>query len=1822
MKHMPHEKYSLHPSSGVWKRNDYSGTDYTDGEAAEQELLHIIQSANDVSLFSPDLLKSCDDWVRTYHFSPTRANILRPFENTLKSAHVLEIGAGCGAITRYLGETAQRVTSIEGSLQRASIARARTRDIDSVTVIAENLFAFESAEQFDIVTSIGVFEYANVYTDAGLDGSTAFLNKANSLLKDDGVLIIAIENKLGLKYFAGAPEDHHWKEMYGIEGRYQPREPTTYGRKEIETKLKAAGFQVVDIHAAFPDYKFPATIISSHGAKVAPQLMGELAAQASLKDRQTSTPPHFAQELAWKSISDNGLLIDLANSHLIVAAKTGPTGALENKLLAEHYSTERKKSYAKVTRFVQDRDGAAIDVLVTSLSEDRDQTADDPISFHPPAKSPYVEGELISSRMRKITSIDSWQISEFASVFIEFLSLVTGIARDQISLTTPIPGTLVDAVPGNFIIDANGAGHIFDQEWTWPRNIPLGWLAFRSLLIFLQSSSIHAKPANTTEYTRKSFILQVLKNIDPKLQDNILDEYALQEAKLQSMVQARPDTEFLNWWPDSPLNCEHPNDRLQRLSHLIQQNHDLMKRLNDSRRDVEILQTSRDTTPVSAIHSGRPTSDIPSQMGNGANAVPEPEPSRYNQFLTSRFVAKLLLSRIKAKITPSFVKKALGTKLLNSSGLFDPVFYLQEYPDVANAKLDPALHYLVNGWMEGRDPSPSFSTTFYLQNNADVRLLRINPLLHYIQHGKDESRVISPSNSRKQPIAQAPGVSMQLTSAFANPYLSEIKTEVHIGFLVFSQNENFTTSLKQSFISTRNVGYTDAARQLVETSGILEPSQQSASLSEQLQSIQTSASGITLQNTAGWILVADKLATSDCSVSFDIGRATIQAQCPDILRLAAEGIDFVSIGDLEKLPQHLSVTGNCKDTLNTLIQNVLGVAPIWDKAEAPLLHSGYWISSNLFARFQKFSHKLLSSPEFLNLKRLHLEFATLQLFFIALCSKDQGRAYHLSTPDELTISPDYQQSFDFHDTIKHPSIKMLAYYLPQFHPTPENDEWHGEGFTEWNKTRTANKQFASHYQQHTPSADIGFYDLSDVTVLEKQANMLARAGMHGLIFYHYWFTGKLILEGPAKALLANPKIAINFCFCWANENWTRTWDGNEKEVLLSQDYSLDDAVRFIRYLIPFFRDKRYITIDERPVLFIYRPASIPSIQQYIDAWQRECLDAGIATPYLVSTLTRGATDPRDYKFDAAVERPLHDWTDGNVQERRSELNAYQGFVGSVLDYSEVADYYQAQDGNKEFEYFRSLVPVWDNTARYQERGLLLHNFSLRSFQTWLTTLIRDAEERLPEDRRIVVINAWNEWAEGAHLEPDLKYGYGYLNAIGRAMSNLDLNDIPTPFTTDLNPIIRIDLSEAFRNAINTSTSFALQLKQCFRESKFLGQIKFVADPNISEILTSLGLPISSSEVIHEAAQLYLNFKKPVIFGEAFLSRLVQNGLTYSHVDCHAYTVNDSDFSGTITDGEHIFHGESAVICSSIKFGESKIHRLCSDARCYLVGMGTDESAPHISTIVRFHTTGDEGSLIDAMYCLAAQQEVVVHPMLLGQDISDAQMARIRAALSVIPWKPGIKPQILNFASTKEVPDLRSKLLMEGLKNVKTQYAAFLDYDDTIFPAAYSTLISRLRQTGKAITFGRLYCSNYDGLNHTVNQRTALFTDRFTFDEFFDDNFIPLHSYVLDLKKIDLSSIVYFDFMRFMEDYFIALQIFEEEGSDWESLKHPVFAGDYNFRTSGSPNTLALTTGAQKNSVLADPHYRLCALRIDWVRRHVLATKKGVNQQPSSIPAST
>src|SRR3546814_79059 len=216
-------------------------------------------------------------------------------------------------------------------------------------------------------------------------------------------------------------------------------------------------------------------------------------------------------------------------------------------------------------------------------------------------------------------------------------------------------------------------------------------------------------------------------------------------------------------------------------------------------------------------------------------------------------------------------------------------------------------------------------------------------------------------------------------------------------------------------------------------------------------------------------------------------------------------------------------------------------------------------------------------------------------------------------------------------------VRPHALYRPQYHPMPENDAWCGKCFTEWTNVRKATPKFRGHYQPHVPG-DLGYYDLRQIEVMAAQAALAKAYGVYGFCYYHYWFNGKLLLQHPLEQMLASGKPDMPFCLCWANENWSRRWDGREHDLLIGQQYSLEDDLEHIRYLIPFFRDDRYIKIDGKPVYVMYRPELHPEIEAAADRWREEVKQAGFEGLYLISVenFTKGV-DPVGYRFDAAME---------------------------------------------------------------------------------------------------------------------------------------------------------------------------------------------------------------------------------------------------------------------------------------------------------------------------------------------------------------------------------------------------------------------------------------------------------------------------------------------------------------------------------------------------------------------------------------------------------
>lgn len=353
--------------------------------------------------------------------------------------------------------------------------------------------------------------------------------------------------------------------------------------------------------------------------------------------------------------------------------------------------------------------------------------------------------------------------------------------------------------------------------------------------------------------------------------------------------------------------------------------------------------------------------------------------------------------------------------------------------------------------------------------------------------------------------------------------------------------------------------------------------------------------------------------------------------------------------------------------------------------------------------------------------------------------------------------------------LKQKPVRMIAFYLPQFHPIPENDEWWGEGFTEWTNVKPAQPQFAGHHQPHVP-IELGYYDLRDAAVQRQQIDLAKLYGIEGFCFYFYWFAGKRLLETPVESWLNDKSLDLPFCLCWANENWSRRWDGLDAEILIAQDHSPADDLAFIREVARYMRDPRYIRIDGKPLLMVYRPSLLPSANKTAERWRDWCRENGIGEIYLAYTQSFEKADPGAYGFDAAVEFPPNNSAPPNVTSSVTPLNGE--FGTTVYDwrvFPERSENYPP----REYTLFRSICPGWDNTARRKNRGTAFIHNAPDLYRRWLENAVHDTLDNVADpDERLVFVNAWNEWAEGAHLEPDVANGYAYLQATRDALENV------------------------------------------------------------------------------------------------------------------------------------------------------------------------------------------------------------------------------------------------------------------------------------------------------------------------------------------------------------------------------------------------------------------------------------------------------------------
>lgn len=372
-------------------------------------------------------------------------------------------------------------------------------------------------------------------------------------------------------------------------------------------------------------------------------------------------------------------------------------------------------------------------------------------------------------------------------------------------------------------------------------------------------------------------------------------------------------------------------------------------------------------------------------------------------------------------------------------------------------------------------------------------------------------------------------------------------------------------------------------------------------------------------------------------------------------------------------------------------------------------------------------------------------------------------SYGKRMPEYCDIKKNEQLDLKYH---------LSAYYLTQYHPNPQNDAWWGRGTTEWNNVNQAVPQFIGHYQPRKPG-ELGYYDLRLKENMERQIELAKNYGISEFCFYYYWFDGERLLERPLDMFLKNPDLDIEFSYCWANENWTKRFSGTDAGALMKITQSVESYGNFVDSVLPDMKDVRYHHIDGKPILSVYRPSSIPDTRTVINIWKSKAKKYLNTSLYLIAVLE--GDSKRDWLaegFDAVTEFQPRS-VEHYCTEITSKVNPIRkDFGGKVYDYEDlvVNRRYKANFGKK---CYPAIMPMWDNTARRNHRGMIFNGSTPLLYKEWLKDILNNLDKNKELDEKRVFINAWNEWGEGAYLEPDYGFGYAYLQATYEALMEVE-----------------------------------------------------------------------------------------------------------------------------------------------------------------------------------------------------------------------------------------------------------------------------------------------------------------------------------------------------------------------------------------------------------------------------------------------------------------
>ena len=532
----------IEDASSVWLLKDHAKFDYSEGAASEKYLDRVLRSATDLGSRSSELESHIRDWSSEYHLTAKRAQLLSGFRFD-RSLKVLEVGCGCGAITRYLGESFDTVVSVEGSLPRASLARLRTRDLTTVSVVCAPFQKIRFAEKFDIIFVIGVYEYSASFVE-GADPYDAVLEYFREILAPDGMVVIGIENQFGLKYFNSFREDHLGTAFEGIEGYHRRTAAVrTFGKVELENHIKRY-FSDVRFFYPYPDYKIPDCVLSS--GFLQSERAGELVSQIASRDFAGPTRPLWSEPATVLELSRNRMLEFFSNSFLIVAGRGELKGVAFDQL-AILYSSSRRSAFATQTRIVEQPDRSWV---VSKRSRQGSGVIDGGAIKLVDTDSPWFEGLSLQSQVRLRSMSDDLTIEEIFAPCRAWIGFLAGQASLRNGVRV-LDGSHVDSIWQNVHLTA-GELRIVDREWIWHEDIPLNVLIIRGIYYFFAGTAATSGVGKALKArSGRTLIERIAATLGVKLEPKDFDAFVELEVEIQHMVfgtDKKRQRTYLRWF--------------------------------------------------------------------------------------------------------------------------------------------------------------------------------------------------------------------------------------------------------------------------------------------------------------------------------------------------------------------------------------------------------------------------------------------------------------------------------------------------------------------------------------------------------------------------------------------------------------------------------------------------------------------------------------------------------------------------------------------------------------------------------------------------------------------------------------------------------------------------------------------------------------------------------------------------------------------------------------------------------------------------------------------------------------------------------------------------------------------------------------------------------------------------------------------------------------------------------------------------------------------------------------------------------------------------